>query len=69
MSGRRSRATKSTCEPAKFKQIEVLRRMGLPFLVNACGKSVVPVTAIEGRRELALELELQDLPAQGQVHA
>jgi len=31
----------------KSKQIEVLRRMALPFWVNACGKPVVPVTAIE----------------------
>jgi len=35
----------------KSKQIEALRRMGLPFHVNACGKPVVPVAAIEGRRE------------------
>lgn len=35
----------------KSKQIKVLRRMGLPFWVNACGKPVVPVTAIEGRKE------------------
>ncbi len=35
----------------KSKQIEELRRMALPFWVNACGKPVVPVTAIEGRKE------------------
>ena len=35
----------------KSKQIEVLRQMGLPFWVNACGKPVVPVTAIEGGKE------------------
>lgn len=35
----------------KSKQIEVLRRMALPFWVNACGKPVVPVTAIEGGKE------------------
>jgi hypothetical protein len=33
----------------KSKQIEVLRRMGLPFWVNAVGKPVVSVAAIEGR--------------------
>jgi hypothetical protein len=37
----------------KSKQIEVLRRMGLLFWVNACGKPVVPVTAIEGSKEPA----------------
>jgi len=37
----------------KSKQIEVLRRMALPFWVNADGKPVVPVTAIEGRQEPA----------------
>lgn len=41
----------------KSKQIEVLRRMGLPFWVNACGKPVVPVTAIEGRKEPAHKLQ------------
>lgn len=35
----------------KSKQIEVLRRMALPFWVNADGKPVVPVAAIEGARE------------------
>lgn len=34
----------------KSKQIEVLRRMGLPFWVNAVGKPVVSVAAIEGRK-------------------
>jgi hypothetical protein len=41
----------------KSKQIEELRRMGLPFWVNACGKPVVPVTAIEGRKESASKLK------------
>ena len=35
----------------KSKQVEVLRRMGLPFWVNAAGHPVVSVAAIEGRRE------------------
>ncbi|MFK3741329.1 DUF4224 domain-containing protein [Massilia sp. TN1-12] len=34
----------------KSKQIEALRRMGLPFHVNAVGKPVVPVSALEGRK-------------------
>jgi hypothetical protein len=34
----------------KSKQIEALRRMGLPFWVNAVGKPVVSVAAIEGRK-------------------
>lgn len=34
----------------KSKQIEALRRMGLPFHVNAVGKPVVPATAIEGKK-------------------
>jgi len=37
----------------KSKQIEALRRMGLPFQVNACGHPVVAVATIEGRREVA----------------
>jgi len=41
----------------KSKQIEVLRRMALPFWVNACGKPVVPVTAIEGRKQPASKPE------------
>ena len=37
----------------KSKQIEALRRMGLPFHVNACGKPVVARVAIEGRPDAA----------------
>jgi len=33
----------------KRLQIEALRKMGVPFLVNACGKPVVTKAAIEGR--------------------
>jgi hypothetical protein len=33
----------------KSKQIEALRRMGLPFHVNATGKPVVPSWAAQGR--------------------
>lgn len=35
----------------KSKQIEILRRMGIPFFVNACGKPVVTRNAIEGRKD------------------
>lgn len=35
----------------KSKQIEALRRMGLPFWVNANNAPVVARAAIEGRRE------------------
>jgi len=37
----------------KRLQIESLRRMGVPFLVNACGKPVVTRCAIEGRGSTA----------------
>lgn len=37
----------------KSKQIEALRRMGLPFHVNAVGKPVVARVAIEGWRDAA----------------
>lgn len=38
----------------KSKQIEALRRMGLPFHVNAVGKPMVARVAIEGRDKEAL---------------
>jgi len=34
----------------KSKQIEALRRMGLPFHVNAAGKPVVATAAVEGKK-------------------
>lgn len=40
-----------TGRKTKSKQIEALRKMGLPFFVNACGKPVVSVSAIEGKKE------------------
>ena len=40
-----------TGRKTKAKQIEALLRMGLPFWVNAIGKPVVTLTALEGRRE------------------
>lgn len=38
-----------TGRKTKRKQIEALLRMRLPFWVNAIGKPVVAVTAVEGR--------------------
>jgi hypothetical protein len=35
----------------KSKQIEALRKMGLPFWVNAIGEPIVTVAAVEGRSE------------------
>lgn len=39
-----------TGRKAKSKQIEALRKMGLPFWVNAVGKPVVTISAVEGSR-------------------
>ncbi len=33
----------------KRHQIDALRKMGLPFFVNACGRAVVTRIAVEGR--------------------
>lgn len=41
-----------TGRKTKSKQIEALRKMALPFWVNANDAPVVPRSAIEGRREL-----------------
>lgn len=35
----------------KSKQVEQLRTMGIAFWVNAIGRPVVTVAAVEGRRE------------------
>jgi len=43
--------TELTGRKTKSRQIEALLRMGLPFWVNAIGKPVVTLTALEGRRE------------------
>lgn len=40
-----------TGRKVKSKQIEALRKMGVAFFVNACGKPVVTVAAVEGRKE------------------
>lgn len=42
-----------TGRKVKSKQIEALRRMGLPFWVNAIGKPVVSCSVIDGRKEAA----------------
>jgi hypothetical protein len=39
-----------TGRKVKSKQIEALRKMGVAFFVNACGKPVVAVAAVEGRK-------------------
>jgi hypothetical protein len=36
-------------------QVEQLRRMGVPFFVNACGQPVVTYAAVEGRHEEPLQ--------------
>jgi hypothetical protein len=36
----------------KSMQIEALRRMGLSFWVNACGRPVVARTAIDGKKDV-----------------
>ncbi|MFO1313090.1 MAG: DUF4224 domain-containing protein [Burkholderiales bacterium] len=37
----------------KARQIEQLRRMGVAFFINGCGRPVVTRAAIEGRAEVA----------------
>lgn len=41
-----------TGRKTKTKQVEALRKMGLPFWVNAIGKPVVTVSAVEGRKNV-----------------
>jgi hypothetical protein len=36
----------------KSKQIAALKKIGVAFIVNACGKPVVTVAAVEGRKEI-----------------
>ncbi|WP_186053548.1 DUF4224 domain-containing protein [Burkholderia gladioli] len=43
-----------TGRKVKSKQVEALRRMGVPFFVNACGRPVVARSAIEGGATKAL---------------
>lgn len=47
--------TELTGRKLKSKQIEALRRMGLPFHVNAVGKPVVASAVLEGRKPAPVE--------------
>jgi hypothetical protein len=40
-----------TNRKAKGKQIDILRRMGIPFFVNSTGHPVVTRSAVEGKPE------------------
>lgn len=40
-----------TGRKVKSKQVEALRRMGLPFFINACGRAIVARSAVEGRTD------------------
>ncbi|WP_369065022.1 DUF4224 domain-containing protein [Burkholderia gladioli] len=42
-----------TGRKVKAKQVETLRRMGVPFFINACGRAVVARSAIEGRTSIS----------------
>lgn len=42
-----------TGRKVKIKQIDALRRMGIPFFINACGRAIVARSAIEGRGSVA----------------
>ncbi|MFZ6780411.1 DUF4224 domain-containing protein [Undibacterium sp. Ji83W] len=44
-----------TGRKTKSKQIEALLQMRLPFWINAIGKPVVTVAAVEGRNEASKE--------------
>jgi hypothetical protein len=41
----------------KAKQVAQLRRMGLPFFVNAAGRPVVALAAVEGGRSKPVAAE------------
>jgi len=49
----------------KSKQIEALRRMGLPFHVNAVGKPVVATAAVEGRKAPPAPEKVWEMPRRG----
>lgn len=44
-----------TGRKTKSKQIEALLRMRLPFWINAIGRPVVTIAAVEGRNEAPKE--------------
>lgn len=49
----------------KSKQIEALRKMGLPFFVNACGKPVVSRSVIDGKKDTQ-QASTWEMPRRGQ---
>ena len=44
----------------KARQIEQLRRMGIAFFVNGCGRPVVTVAAVEDRKSTRLNSSHSD---------
>ncbi|WP_413213932.1 DUF4224 domain-containing protein [Paraburkholderia kururiensis] len=40
-----------TGRKVKSKQIDSLRRMGIPFFINACGRPIVARATVEGRSD------------------
>jgi hypothetical protein len=46
----RAQIRELTGAATRAKQIDVLKRNGVPFIVNAAGWPVVTVSAVEGRR-------------------
>ena len=52
-----------TGRKTKSKQIEALRKMGLPFWVNAVGKPVVTTSAVEGVRRETMQKRAWTPPA------
>jgi hypothetical protein len=49
----------------KSKQIATLKKIGIAFIVNACGKPVVTVAAVEGRKEVPVAKQWE--PTRGQT--
>ena len=49
----------------KSKQILALKKIGVAFIVNACGKPVVTVAAVEGRKEAPAQKQWE--PPSGQT--
>jgi hypothetical protein len=47
----RAQLRELTGAATRARQINVLKRNGVPFIVNAAGWPVVTVSAVEGRRE------------------
>jgi len=49
-----------TGRKTKSKQIEALRKMGIPFFINAAGHPIVTLTAIEGGKKQSEPLQKQE---------